>query len=284
MSNKLDLPYIYASEQIELNNYYLQQATPLTPITTTGQVTFVSLSSNVVYSTVTSCSGAYSNLGGSGMMQVLQATLLQYLITAEDFNAKLDQSGSTNYGVDTTNTVQYVINLTPAPTALTAGMSVYFTVTNTNTGGATLNVNSLGSHTMTKNGSFPLIARDLTPGFLVHAVYDGTNWQVTPSSMAGGTFADSIGSNGSITAALGFINLGAVYAYHWIGTVSGSVTNSGNNQKVITINHGLTYPPIITTSGPVGAINLTFSSTIPGVTNVWNSGTTDFLLGTIYFW
>jgi|GEM_PF-3842671 len=186
MSTKQNLPYNMASEQQQLNAYYLQQggAAGDVPLTTVGQITFTSNSSQTFYSTALSCSANYSNLGESGMLQILQSVLASYEITANDFNYKLDQSGSTNYSVDTTNTNSYAITLTPAPTVLTAGMHVKFAITYGNTLAATLNVNGLGAKNIVKNGGAPLVLGDLLAGCIVDATFDGSNWQIIPSYVA----------------------------------------------------------------------------------------------------
>jgi hypothetical protein len=77
-------------------------------------------------------------------------------------------------------------SLTPAITAYAAGQRVAFIVANTNTGGVTLNVNSLGAKTIYRlNGTTALIAGDFVAGQLVMLQYDGTNFQMlTPSGNA----------------------------------------------------------------------------------------------------
>ena len=186
MSTKQNLPYNMASEQQQLNAYYLQQggAAGDVPLTTVGQITFTSNSSQTFYSTALSCSANYSNLGESGMLQILQSVLASYEITANDFNYKLDQSGSTNYSVDTTNTNSYAITLTPAPTVLTAGMHVKFAITYGNTLAATLNVNGLGANNIVKNGVAPLVLGDMLAGSIIDATFDGSYWHIIPSYVA----------------------------------------------------------------------------------------------------
>jgi len=186
MSTKQNLPYNMASEQQQLNAYYLQQggAAGDVPLTTVGQITFTSNSSQTFYSTALSCSANYSNLGESGMLQILQSVLASYEITANDFNYKLDQSGSTNYSVDTTNTNSYAITLTPAPISLTAGMHVKFAITYGNTLAATLNVNGLGANNIVKNGVAPLVLGDMLAGSIIDATFDGSYWHIIPSYVA----------------------------------------------------------------------------------------------------
>ena len=220
MSTKLDLPYNMASEQEELNTYYLQQANGTT-LTTTGDVTFPSTSSGVVYSTISSLAGAYSNQGQAGMLQILQITLASYLITANDFNSKQDQNGASNYGIDTTNTNTYAITLTPAPTSYVAGMPISFMVSYGNTGASSINVNGLGAKPLTKYGAMGMGGKEILAGMLINAVYDGTNFQVISPSV------NSVSMNGN----------------GWIkDTKTGIITQWGQNGTINTTGGGTSFP------------------------------------------
>jgi len=68
--------------------------------------------------------------------------------------------------------------MTPAITAYTNGMRVLFLPANANTGAATLNLNSVGAQSITKNGTTALAAGDLVDGVWADVVYDNanTNW------------------------------------------------------------------------------------------------------------
>ena len=74
----------------------------------------------------------------------------------------------------------YSANLSPAPTAYAAGMTIFFSVATTNTTAATFNANSLGAKAITKGtaGTTALVAGDLVVGKVYTLVYDGTRFQI----------------------------------------------------------------------------------------------------------
>ena len=69
------------------------------------------------------------------------------------------------------------LSLTPAPAAYAAGMIIGFIVGTTNTGATTLNVNSLGTKNLFRDGA-ALAGGELVANELAIAVYDGTQFQV----------------------------------------------------------------------------------------------------------
>jgi hypothetical protein len=90
------------------------------------------------------------------------------------------------------------VTLSPAATALTAGLNVMWKPTAANTaGGPTLAVNGLTATAITKCGATALIVGDLSTTAVAEVVYDGTqfqliNPQVTPcGTLLTGTFADN---------------------------------------------------------------------------------------------
>ena len=87
------------------------------------------------------------------------------------------------YAADAGSTDTYVITLSPAPSAYTAGMTVKFKANTINTGAATLNVNSLGAKAITKNGTTVLEDGDILANQVVTLIYDGTQFQLqTPQA------------------------------------------------------------------------------------------------------
>jgi len=82
---KNNLPDAYVQEEIEYNYLYLLGATR----TTTGNISWTSTSSGITYNTT---GGAYDNKGQYGLMMLIQAAIMSYLIIASDFNAKLNSS------------------------------------------------------------------------------------------------------------------------------------------------------------------------------------------------
>lgn len=84
------------------------------------------------------------------------------------------------YCVATGSTNVYVATLTPAATALTAGLTVNMLPNAANTSTApTVNVNSLGAVTIIKANGQALVPGDLAPNTVAVLVYDGTNFQLT---------------------------------------------------------------------------------------------------------
>ncbi len=87
------------------------------------------------------------------------------------------QSGNWNYAPDIGVVNGLWVNLTPAPNAYYAGLSVTVKVANTNTGAATVNVNGLGAKSIVHKDGTPLQPRELQAGQIAFLTYDGTNFQ-----------------------------------------------------------------------------------------------------------
>lgn len=93
------------------------------------------------------------------------------------------QAGTYSYAADTGGVNTLAVTLNPVPASLTDGMVVRTKVNNTNTGAATLNVNSLGNVSIKKNGSDDLEAGDLVSGQDIVLIYDlsATIWHLVPT-------------------------------------------------------------------------------------------------------
>lgn len=101
-------------------------------------------------------------------------------------------------------------SLSPSLTAYATGQMFWFVAANANTGATTININSLGAKSITKNGTTALAASDIKAGQTVVIVYDGTQFQLVGSSLAGITTStvtalglnagDSVTSGARITA------------------------------------------------------------------------------------
>jgi hypothetical protein len=85
---------------------------------------------------------------------------------------------STTKLVTVTGTDTITGTLSPALTAYTAGQMFYFVAGGANTGAVTLNIDSLGSRNMTREGSVALVAGDILSGEVCVVVYDGTRFQL----------------------------------------------------------------------------------------------------------
>ncbi len=82
-----------------------------------------------------------------------------------------------DYVVDTGSANAYAIAPSPAISAYTTGQRFTFKSTNTNTLTSTLNVNTVGTKTIQRNGS-NLGAGDIISGQIYEVEYDGTNFQL----------------------------------------------------------------------------------------------------------
>jgi len=77
------------------------------PRSSSGQVSFISSTSGITYTTLGS---VYDNQGQEGLLQVLQLALDNYLILADDYNGLVDDI-STHIGTDASTTVKGHIEL-----------------------------------------------------------------------------------------------------------------------------------------------------------------------------
>src|SRR5262249_50905482 len=83
------------------------------------------------------------------------------------------------YYVATTGSANAYVAATPALGSYAAGNIVLMKANFTNTGAATININSLGAKSIKKNdGATALAANDIVSGQIVVLQYDGTNFQM----------------------------------------------------------------------------------------------------------
>ena len=68
--------------------------------------------------------------------------------------------------------------MVPALTAYAAGQMFYFVAAGDNTGAVTINIDSLGAKSVTRDGSVALVAGDILSGEIALVVYDGTRFQL----------------------------------------------------------------------------------------------------------
>ncbi len=73
-------------------------------------------------------------------------------------------------------------DLSPAPSAYTAGMLVTMVLTESNSAAATVSLNGLGPRLLLKHGGLPLDSADLVPGVPVRMAYDGQAFRVLSST------------------------------------------------------------------------------------------------------
>lgn len=114
-----------------------------------------------------------------------------------------------DYAASSGGTDAYAITVSPAPTAYVTGQVFHFKADVANTGGATLNVNSLGAKTIVKEVSTALEDGDIAASKLCVVQYDGTNMVlINPTRESrgvykNGVFTKSEGSSTTTTIAHG---------------------------------------------------------------------------------
>lgn len=113
-----------------------------------------------------------------------------------------------DYGTATgTNTL--VLTLSPAPSALSAGLTIRFKNTTANTGAVTLNINGLGAKSIVKDGGVALTSGNLKAGGVYTVCYDGVNFTLQGK---GGDYGTAVATD--------------VYTGKTIGTDTGLVTGT----------------------------------------------------------
>lgn len=115
-------------------------------------------------------SGTLTRLGIGSTGQIL--TVAGGVPTWASFSAT-----NANYAADSGTANAYVVTLSPALSAYSAGVLVQFKATNANTTTSTVNVNGLGVKTIKKlGGATDLASGDIAAGMIVELQYDGTNF------------------------------------------------------------------------------------------------------------
>lgn len=142
------------------------------------------------------------------------------------------QYGQLQAGATTIATVSGTDTLTgslaPAITAYATGNLFSFVAAATNTGAATINLNSLGAKSITKAGSTALAAGDLVSGQVYLIEYDGTRFQLINPSGVSGVSSISFGSTGLTpsTATSGVVTVAGTLAVANGGTgTTGTTAN-----------------------------------------------------------
>lgn len=135
--------------------------------------------------------GLHTVTVANGQTTITSGSIAQ-LSTAPFISPKLPgvipavQAGAANYAVDTSVTPNTItVALSPAPSALTTGMSIRVKLANTVTSAAVLNLNSLGNVAVYDTNGNP-IASGLKANNIYGFVYDGAHWelQTNPANMS----------------------------------------------------------------------------------------------------
>lgn len=83
-----------------------------------------------------------------------------------------------NYAVDTASDDDYLIALSPVPSAYTTGMVIIFKAVTANTGACTVNVNGLGAKSLKMLNDQDPANNYIEASSMVMACYDGTSFQL----------------------------------------------------------------------------------------------------------
>lgn len=127
------------------------------------------------------------------------------------------QDGSAIWGGTAGGTADVItLNLTPAVTALTNGMTIKFIASGANTTNVTLAVNGLTAKAVTKYGNTALVAADIASGMEVEVVYDGTQFQIQNPKTA-----SIVGQNNAFTGTNSFA---AATTFNAAVTMNGAVS------------------------------------------------------------
>ena len=187
------------------------------------------------------------------------------------------QAGATTIAT-VTGTDTYVGTLTPAIAAYATGNLFSFVAPNTNTGAATINLNSLGAKNITKLGSTALAAGDIVSGRVYQIEYDGTRFQLlNPSASSVSSF--SAGSTGFTpsSATTGAVTLAGTLATTNGGTGLTSFTANGlvyaSSSSALATGSNLTY------DGTNFGLNGGFLQVSIGGTQAIRVGSTDSIVG-----
>lgn len=90
------------------------------------------------------------------------------------------QSGAVTWcGTSTGSSNAYVLTTTPAIGSYAAGQTFRFIANFTNSGSATVNIDSLGAVNITKNGTTLLVGSEILINAVVTIAYDGSEFQIT---------------------------------------------------------------------------------------------------------
>lgn len=169
-------------------------------------------------------------------------------------------------------------------TSYSTGQRFSFVAAGANTGATTININSIGAKSVTKNGTTALVAGDIPSGAVVDVVYDGTQFQLL-----------NVAAEGVATISFGTTGLTPSTATDGAVTVAGTlnVANGGTGLTTLTANNvilgnGTSAPSFVapSTSGNVLTSNGTTWTSAEnariGVGQTWQDVTGSRSLGTTY--
>lgn len=173
--------------------------------------------------------------------------------------------GGTDKLITVSGTDTLTGSMTPALTAYAAGNQFSFVVANTNTGAVTINIDGVGSKSITRTGSTALVAGDLVANQVALIEYDGTRFQL----LNGNSFTNlNVSGNETVGGTLGVTGattLSAALTYGGV-TLTNAVTGTG---KMVLDTSPTIATPTVT--------NPTVTNYVESVVAIGNSSTSQTL-------
>ena len=171
-----------------------------------------------------------------------------------------------------TNTITAIAPVSMS--ALAAGQIFRFIAAATNTGGVTLNINSIGAKAITKNGTTALTANDILINSAIQVIYDGTQFQLVNPAVSIPAGVITMWSGTIATIPSGWLlcdgtsstpdlrNKFVIGAYSDTSgvaytTITGANTQTGGSKDTIVVSHThtLTDPGHLHTYTQAGAVS-----------------------------
>lgn len=131
-------------------------------------------------------------LDGNYKINVTDANDVQQGNFPVDNVSSFSTGSLSEYAVTTGSANTYVLTSSPAITAYTAGLVFNIKINVSNTGPSTINISGLGAASLVKGASTALASGDLVQDRVYQIVYDGTNFQVTPTGSMAWQYATGI--------------------------------------------------------------------------------------------
>jgi hypothetical protein len=157
--------------------------------TTSGNISYTSLSSGVTYDTSASTDPNVLNKGMQGLLFLLSSYFLKStgdggygdcLIDASYLSSIITAitNSELTYAEDGGSSDAYAISLEIAPTSYASGQKIAFKAHTSNTGACTLNVNGLGAKPIVDFNNNALRTGAILAGQIVTVCYDGTSFRM----------------------------------------------------------------------------------------------------------
>lgn len=115
--------------------------------------------------------------------------------------AQLQDGGIIWGGTASGSSNNFTFDLSPIIPAYVSGQKFAFISNQSINGAATININSLGSKSITKNGTSALVSGDIVNGEIVEIIYDGTRFQLLSRTPTANVPAVSLITTKTSTAA-----------------------------------------------------------------------------------